>query len=123
MSKSYMTVEHHESTNLELVGNSIQGQVPIHHLLSNYYWTRLDAEHILLVGSHSLSVHKDLHEHPKVVMLPYLHHRKTIHDHYHQKDKMKHHEALSKNLGLDHDATMQEVVDAAISKHGHIFTP
>lgn len=118
-----MTVEHHESINLELVDNRIEGHVPIHYLLSNYYWTRLDADHVILVGSHSLSVHKELHEHSKVVVLPYLHHRKTIREHYQQKDKMAHHNALATNLELNDDDTMQELIDAVVVKHGHVFAP
>jgi hypothetical protein len=119
----YMTVQHHEDTHLKVVGNTIEGRVPVHDLMANYYWARLDADHILLYGSHSLSTHKALHDHPKAVVLPFLHHRKTLKEHYVQKDKLTHHSALAKNLALDDDATMQEFVDAVIAKHGAIFAP
>lgn len=119
----YMTIAHHESVAHCIENGKVLGRVPVHNLMSNYYWTRLDAEHILLMGSHPLSSHNALNEHPDVVVLPFLHHRKTLKEHYKHKDKMGHHAALSKNLSLDEDATMQELVDAAIAKHGAVFAP
>lgn len=115
----YMVVEHsRDEEELYIENGEVVGQVPIHHLLGAYHWTRLDDQHVLLMGSYSISHHATLANHEKVSVLPVMHSSKYIQNH---EMKEQHKQALRAALRLDDDHTMEHVIEKLETHHSPIF--
>ena len=119
--RRYMVVEHPvESDQLTTVGNRVIGQVPIHSMLQDYHWARIDKTHVILIGGYSIGHHVALHSHDKVSVLPSQNSTKTIVNH---PMKDAHKKALQMALSLDDSHTMETVLEKLELQYGPIFSP
>lgn len=117
--KRYAVVTHPKVT-LSLSGNKIVGKQPVHELVQNYHWVRLDNEHIFMVANYSVSQHTALHVHDKVSMLPHISSSKKV---LSSITNEKHKNVMVSALGLAAFHTMEDLIDIVISKHGAVFAP
>ena len=97
-----------------------QNYLHIHHMLGTYHWSRLDSQHVVLLANYSVHHHKALQEDHKVSLLPHISSAKPIHK---VVKKSIHWEALRDKLEVDHDSSMDDILDALEEKHGAIFAP
>ena len=128
MRQRYLVVTHPRSNEqLAIVDGEIVGQQPVHHLVANYRWHRMDEDHIIMVAGCPMHTHSELDTHEKVSALPSLHSSKPIHSHFAKMIKHssrdKHLQALTKHLDLDETHTMEDVVDKLVAKHGLQWAP
>jgi hypothetical protein len=124
--KRYAIVSHHiKDQNLQLAGGKILGSQPVHDLVSNYHWLRLDDEHILMLADYLVCNHAALHTHEKVSMLPHIGSIRTIHAHIQKNvlhaNKDKHWIALATYFGLDKTHTMEDLLEKVVAKHGALY--
>lgn len=123
LKQRYMIVEYHEHQEAALgihENGSLVNHLPLHSMLGTYHWSRLDAEHVLLLGVYSVSKQPELDAHQAVSVLPHLASTKHLHKGV-RKDA--HWQALSKSLGLAAPSTMSDVVDALHTVHGPLYAP
>ena len=119
----YMIVEYSLATEKAL-GLDAQGflvnHMHLHELLATYHWSRLDNDHVIVLGNYSISKQKELDNHPAVTILPHLASTKHLHK---VSKKPAHWLALKSSLSLDDPSTMSDVVDVLHTIHGPIYAP
>jgi len=117
----YMVVEHpRENEKLQIDGHKITGQVPIHDMLSEYHWARLNDNYVILMGNYSVGHHANLASHSKVSILPPENSVKKILAHPMQD---VHKDALRMALSLDDEHTMEDVLVKLELLYGAVFAP
>jgi|ERR1700761_1961712 len=122
----YMVVEHkHAEADLKLVDGKVEGKLPIHGYLSNYHWARLDETHVICIGSFPAHHHNDIHNHEKVTVLPHVGSSRMLRQHVVKNgkspNKIAHLASLCTALDVDHNGSIDDVIDAVVSKHGPCF--
>ena len=122
--KRYCVVTHRDQV-LSISEGKIIGKQPIHDLVSNYHWFRLDVNHIFMVAEYPMSSHAPLHAHALASMLPHVSSAKPIQAHLQKTalgvNKDNHWQALQTYLGLADEHTIEDVIDIVVSKHGPLF--
>lgn len=113
----YMIVEHPIEKD---VANNFHGmKVHIHDHIGNYNWHRLDADHILLLGTYSVVSHKLLHSLTTVSVLPVVSSGKTVAD----SAKARHYMALKFRIPIKDHHTMSDLIEHAEIHFGPMLTP
>lgn len=96
--------------------------IHIHHLLNEYHWTAVDADHVLLVGHYPANNHKTLDAHSDVLMLPSLQAPATVHQHATDRGKAHLFIPLTK-IGATQSHTAYDVVSLAADVFGPRYEP
>jgi hypothetical protein len=118
-----MIVDHpasQEKLHLSADRKNVLGQLPVHGLLGNYHWARLNAQHVLVTADYSIASHVALAVHPAVSVLPVISSGKTLFKHL--NNRKDHLQALI-DIGIDDEGTMSDFIEIAESRYGPIFSP
>jgi hypothetical protein len=119
----YIVVEHpRETETLHLIDKRLGGVLPVHTLLTQYHWARLDDIHVVVIGGYGLPASNKLSAHPSVTVLPSLNSTRTIHAHCVKCGKLAHFNALAPQLGLTQTSTMGDFVDSIAERYGPVFS-
>jgi hypothetical protein len=94
--------------------------IPIHEWLGSYYWSRINADYVLLLGEFPFEFQRAITEHPAVEVMPSILSRKKLGA---TLKKTNFWAALKANLGVDDNAVMDDLLDLIEEKHGPIFAP
>lgn len=109
-----MIISHHKNDSLKLANKQ-----PIHDLVGNYHWHRLDDEHVIMVADYPVKNHKEIDKHPAVTIIPSLGSSKKLHKHI---SKQKHLDAIRKHFDITEDHTSEDLLDQLADKFGPMFT-
>jgi len=75
-------------------------RLSIHHLLQNYHWESIDAEHVLLLAEVDVHHLAALEAHPDVLLAPSIYSEETLQVHAARTDASAHYLKLNKCLGV-----------------------
>ena len=120
----YMILEYHRDTENKLVINNagtLENHLPIHELLISHHWSRLDDEHVVVLGTYSIGNHKHLENHTRLSILPHLASAKPLHT---AVKHQNHWHSLRQAVRADDiPLTMTDIVDDLEAIHGTVFGP
>lgn len=120
----YMIVRYPIASEKKLGNLSSNGRfvnaVPIHELLTAYYWSRIDANLVLLLGEYPYHFQQAILNRSDVEVLPSITSTKKLGSVVKKKDFWR---ALKANLRVDDSSTMDDILDIMEAKHGPMFGP
>jgi hypothetical protein len=96
------------------------GTIPVHEWLAEYHWSRISEDFVLLLGEYSYQWQQALLDHVDVEMLPSVSSLRKLGTFLKKPGFWA---ALKTNLGVDDNATMDDILDRIEEKHGPIFGP
>ena len=127
----YLIVAYHKDTADALcVENGLfKNHLPIHELLHEYHYTRIDDEHVLVNAEYPVSHHHLIDKHPHTLMLPSISSGKALHTHAvfvslkGLNNKQKHVQALMSRYKLDPTHTMSDLLEKIEEHEGPLLMP
>lgn len=119
--------------NAKVVDGQWTNKMPGHDFVSNYHWSRIDAEHVIANARYNIARHKQLHSHPNITVLPSMYNSNTsVMDHINKQHKVflaqkhfpkdKHKAVIQKLLGKS-DGTYGELMEIIEDRFGPLFSP
>ena len=122
MVQRYMVVEYHakDRGNIKFDANGgFVNHFPLHHLMGEYHWQHLDAEHVIVTGLFHPHHKRALDSNPIVSVLPSLHASKAVSK---GVKKAQHWHALKKHLEAEDTHNMSDIAELLEAKHGSLFS-
>lgn len=120
----YMVVKYHQDTEKALCVEKglFKNHLPVHELLCEYHWVRLDAEHVLVTGEYPIGHHDKLAKHEHVYMLPSIGSNRRLHTVL-SNPKSNFTAALLKKYNMPIDSSMSDLIDALETQEAPLFAP
>jgi hypothetical protein len=90
----------------------------VHHLLKNYHWESIDAEHVLVLADIDPRHLDALEAHPSVLLAPSIYSEETLKVHAAQTDAQPHYLKLKQCLGVTSQHTTIDLATSAVKRFG-----
>ena len=121
----YMVVRHPHSvaSNTRIVNGLFENHLPIHELLHEYHWSRINDEFVLVQGEYSVGHFKMLSENAHTWLLPSIGSAHILAKHGNTRGKEEHSRALHSRYNLPVGAAMPDLLDAIEEQEGPLFSP
>jgi len=97
--------------------------LPIHELLHEYHWERLDDNFVLVTGEYTIGHHHMIMNHPHAHMLPSLGSGKKLYKHGIDCGKQEHTKALIDRFKLNETHSIADLLDELEGKMGPMLLP